>query len=187
MRFLNYAIVIAIFIIVAIKLSGGQGLNLGDDSLAHADSYPAGITPISASDLTKTLLNPAGMKPTFLLIYASWCPYCKQQFPELGALAEALHSQVNFITLSADKNPKALAKFLGSRTDNGSYQTYIYGSRDTRLLADTLNRLDADFTGPIPYMALFDGKGKLLAQFGGLTKKEQLKAAIEEKALRIYE
>lgn len=183
MRYFSNAIFLAIILAVAIKLFGGSGLNLVEESSASANhSGTAGIQSLSTQELSKILLD-GDSKPTFLMVYASWCPYCKRQFPQVESLAQQYHQNVRFISLSIDNDHEALADFLKTRPDSQHFNAYVYDTRNPQDLIRRLQQMGAQFTGGVPFMALFDGHGKLLQQFSGLTETPILKDALENASI----
>ncbi len=180
MRYFNNAIFIAIMIAVVIKLFGGEILNIPAKSEASPTTIPAEIRSISAGQLAKIVFDPPAGKPTFVMIYASWCPYCKRQFPQLEEIAAEYHDSMNFVSISIDKNPQDAVRFLADKTGNTPFGKYVYSERNIGPLVQKLGQMGAHFNGGIPFMALFSGNGKLTAEFGGLTDKKNIAKEIEK-------
>ncbi|MGE4193741.1 MAG: TlpA family protein disulfide reductase [Pseudodesulfovibrio sp.] len=110
---------LAIFVLVMGACSGESGTAPEKSGAASAETSAApshapaqdGIPFLDEAGLDKYLKDNAG-RPTMLFFWATWCPSCKQEIPELVALQESHGDKVNIIALSVDENREALEKYL---------------------------------------------------------------------------
>ncbi|MFY0563442.1 TlpA family protein disulfide reductase [Archangium lansingense] len=120
----------------------------------------------------------AGNKATLVFIYASWCPACRQTFPTVNQLALNYQERgLEVVGLSIDEDPSDLVRYL--KKSRPAFQAL----RAAPYPPGTLKRAVSDFGGTypnaIPYLALLDGQGRLVAQSPGNLNRSALAAHIE--------
>ncbi|WP_207264098.1 TlpA disulfide reductase family protein [Desulfovibrio sp. Huiquan2017] len=122
---------------------------------AHGTAASSGSIPfLGESELDQYLKANAG-KPTMLFFWATWCPSCKQQIPELAELQKTRGDGINVIALSVDENEDALKRYL----DKHPLGVPVYWG--DQALARKF-RVEA-----IPTLVIFDKNGKqIFAQAG---------------------
>jgi thiol-disulfide isomerase/thioredoxin len=100
--------------------SSAEGLpNLEDVPGAEASSEDADTAP----DFTVMTLDGAGFtlsehlendgRPVFLNMWASWCPPCRAEMPDIDAASES-HEDVKFVGVAANDDPAESAEFATS-------------------------------------------------------------------------
>ncbi len=116
---------------------------------------PAVLTP----DGRTVPLELAAGQTTLLHFWASWCAPCLEELPALAALAAA-HAgpDVRFLTLSEDRDPVALRRFLAHHPDSAALPVYI---DPDRRIAHALH-LDS-----VPVTVVVDGRGMERARLTG--------------------
>lgn len=135
----------------------------GSGGKATASDFPF----MGAAELDAYLKQNAG-KPTLLMFWATWCPSCKQELPELAQLQETHGDQVNVITVSMDDKVEALEKFYSD--GKPEVQTF-HGDHD---LARQFG------VEAIPTLVLFDGQGEPVFARPGVFPHEMLVILIEK-------
>lgn len=105
------------------------------------------ILELDAAGLNDYLAANAG-RPTLVMLWATWCPSCKQQIPELEQLEKTHGDKVNIIALSVDENRKALERYLEKKP---MALTVAWG--DQQIARD--HNVEA-----IPTLLIFDKSGK---------------------------
>lgn len=119
-------------------------------SVPDSGSFPY----MGEAELTKYLKDNAG-RPTMLFFWATWCPSCKQEIPELEAFQKTHGDKVNIIALSVDDNLQALEKYAAKHPMDLS--VYWGGQELARNY-----QVEA-----IPTLVIFDKTGrKIFAQAG---------------------
>jgi cytochrome c biogenesis protein CcmG, thiol:disulfide interchange protein DsbE len=112
---------IACLVLVAAACSN-SGSSTGD--LPDLNDVPglenASTDGETAADFSVATLDGAGFtlsehladdgRPVFLNMWASWCPPCKAEMPDISAASEA-HDEVKFIGISVNDEPSAAADF----------------------------------------------------------------------------
>jgi len=108
-------------------------------------------------------------RPLVLNFWASWCPPCVQEMPDLDALAQA-HPQVGFVGLAVDSavNVRRFVKKV-----QVSYPLLISGHGGIALMRDLGNR-----QGGLPFTILFDAQGRAQRQVLGRIDAAQLDSFI---------
>ncbi len=114
---------------------------------------PAVLTP----DGRTVPLELAAGQTTLLHFWASWCAPCLEELPALAALAQA-HPALRVLTLSEDRDPVALRRFLTRHPHTAALPVYV---DPQRRLAHTLG-LDS-----VPVTLVVDGQGRERARLTG--------------------
>ncbi len=137
------------------------------------------ITPLSMLKLREKIST--GNKPTFVFIYTSWCPHCRHAMPNVISLNEKgilKHAKVLFISL--DKDKAKLANYLSEEGYKDTFIPYQFSASESGELVAYMRGKGATFRGAIPYAALFDKHGDLLAETSERGSWDALLDAIHE-------
>jgi thiol-disulfide isomerase/thioredoxin len=96
-------------------------------------------------------------------LYASWCPPCRDEFPDVIRVTERYKNQpFKMLAFSADQNPNDLKLFLQDKEP--------LGFEKARMTLDDRTKFEAlgmKYRNAIPYTALFDATGKVVDQWSG--------------------
>lgn len=132
---------------------------------ARADS--AGVYSIEADDLQgqpQSLQQYQG-KPLVLNFWATWCPPCVQEMPELDELSQ-LHPEVQFVGLAIDTQ-RNVQRFLENVPV--SYDLYVTGHRGVQMMKNLGNT-----PGGIPYTVVLQADGAVVEQVLGQINQADL-------------
>jgi thiol-disulfide isomerase/thioredoxin len=136
------------------------------------------LTPLQIGEALQ-----AKQKPTMLVVYASWCGYCKRMLPGVVELIRA--GQLDFLApvfVSLDTDARALSSYLVPRDFHKIMTPYVLKDHDIDGFEAFMKPSGSKFDGGIPYIAFFDPHGKLVEEFAGVVNKgELLNAAIKLK------
>lgn len=137
------------------------------------------LVVLDDAGLEQILAKNAG-KPTLLFVYASWCPYCKKQFPMLKALqARYPQEQLAIEYIALDKDAYDLSRFLMDTYPQLPFTPY-HVTVDTHPVFDAaLENYGFTPDGAIPHLLLFNGKKQPVKEFKGLTPIADLREAIQ--------
>ena len=95
-------------------------------------------------------------KKVVLVFWATWCPDCRAEVPELKAMmAEADPEKVVFVSVSFDRNFDTLCKFVEDNSLGGVQLFDPAGKKDSKVSSDFHIKW-------IPSLYLIDEKGKVL-------------------------
>jgi thiol-disulfide isomerase/thioredoxin len=136
----------------------------------------ARVTQIDAAGLKK-LLDPAG-RPLLINFWATWCVPCREEFPDLVKIDSDYRGRIDFITVSLDfpeDKDTLVPKFLGEM--KAVMPTYLLVTPDESAAISSISR---DWSGALPFTALFNEKGGLAYFRQGKIKSEILKAEIDK-------
>ncbi|MFZ6726777.1 TlpA family protein disulfide reductase [Undibacterium sp. MH2W] len=164
--------------IAAIIAACGLGLGIFAGNLSASTDTPQDKTV--AQLFAKTLPDSTG-KPQalsqwqhhFLVVnfWATWCGPCVQEMPELSALQKELQSKsVQIIGLGID-SPSNIAEF--TKKYNISYPIYVAGMDGSELTRQLGNQ-----AGGLPFTVLINADGKVVKNYLGRLKMDQLRADI---------
>jgi thiol-disulfide isomerase/thioredoxin len=106
-------------------------------------------------------------RPVVLNFWATWCPPCVKEMPELDRFAKAFASQGGHVVGLAVDNPTAVRQFL-AKTPVG-YAIGLAGFDGTEL-----SRKLGNTTGALPFTAMFDRQGRIVQRKLGETTHDEL-------------
>ena len=106
-------------------------------------------------------------QPLVLNFWATWCPPCVKEMPELDRFAKAFAGRGGRVLGLAVDNPTAVRQFL-ARQPVG-YAIALAGFEGTELSRQLGNR-----TGALPYTAVFDRSGRVVQRKLGETTFDEL-------------
>lgn len=153
-------------------------------------STPVVMEEIDGKGLKRLRANGSG-KVRLFNIWATWCVPCREEMPDLAAIARK-YSRRNFelITISLDspEDKNKAAEFLGRYrmvlgdklkktvvAEGRATNNYIFTGASTDELA---NALDPEWPGPVPYSLLIDEDGKVLMRKTGIIDPLEVNKAI---------
>jgi thiol-disulfide isomerase/thioredoxin len=147
----------------AILLTSAAFLLLPTGARAQKDSTAGGIRDKSVSEALDMVRGSKGSVVVFHL-YASWCPPCKNEFPDVVRIAERYKNH-NFrmLAFSVDQRLPDLQRFLDDK-DPVLERLRLASAKN---LPAALQELGMRYTGAIPYTAIFDTSGKLAEEWIG--------------------
>lgn len=139
----------------------------------YKDQIPQSKTSGTYKQLTNAELNNflASNKGKVVLInfFATWCPPCRKEIPDLISLANQYKGKdVTIISISVDENGEEAVKPFAEQV-GFNYPVYL----TTQELTATYN-IDA-----IPQTFLYDKNGKLITNLRGYVEAEQLRKMID--------
>lgn len=130
-------------------------------SFPDPKGQPVQLSSVRGTDLT--LVN----------FWATWCPPCIEEMPELSQFHSEMSSKgVKVVGLAVD-SPSNVREFLTNKSF--SYPLLITGGAGTELAKKMGNAIDA-----LPYTVLIDEKNRIIKQKAGRIREEELKSWISE-------
>lgn len=114
-----------------------------------------------------SVIDKAKGKRAAVVIYASWCPYCRKVMPEMAKAAKAHEGQV--IAISVDKDVDTFKRYLDKNFGQTAFLPIVWDQSD--ILAKGLSRFGIKPGRGIPFTALLDEYGFVHKQ-GVLDPKE---------------
>ncbi|WP_299450085.1 TlpA disulfide reductase family protein [uncultured Pigmentiphaga sp.] len=99
--------------------------------------------------------------------WATWCPPCVEEMPELEALRQEFDGRAQFVGIGIDSATN-MQKFV--QKVPVSYPLLIAGNVGTELARELGNA-----SGGLPYTVVIDEKGSVLHQYAGRIKAETLR------------
>lgn len=166
---LSVWLVAAILFLIAIAV-GNAWVNRRQDVPVPVE--PASISQFFAAKLTDTSgqtidLSTFKGKPLVVNFWASWCPPCVAEMPELSKFYEQYRAKgVQMIGIAID-NPTAVKQFL--QRHPVSYPV-LFGGMDGPALSQALGNKN----GGLPFTVVIDAKGDIVFQHLGQTNVQQL-------------
>ncbi len=125
------------------------------------------VYAIEAADLTGQMqsLQSYQGKPLVLNFWATWCPPCVKEMPELNELSQR-YPQVQFVGLAIDTQ-RNVTRFL--ETVPVDYAVYITGHRGVQMMKSLGNT-----AGGIPYTLVLNADGSVAEHVIGQINQAEL-------------
>lgn len=172
-------LVLAGFGLIALFLTVSSPETLGVGPSAQVRAYAEHQLAALDGPSAQRLVASHSGSSTLLFVYASWCPYCKEQFKMLRALQTRYPDGLHIEYISLDENPYALSEFLMSTYPERPFTPYHVAQGEDRASFDSaLAKWGFSPDGGIPHLMLLDADGKKSAEFKGLTQISALTDAI---------
>ncbi len=106
--------------------------------------------------------------PTVLVFWASWCPHCRREMPQLKELYEE-GGDIQILAVSMDKDQEALRNYLDELEPN--FPIFVRNEE----LANCIGGVRG-----IPTLFVLDKDFSTAEKFVGETSNEKLKGALKE-------
>jgi thiol-disulfide isomerase/thioredoxin len=143
-----------------------------DPRMGEVEGYRSELIPLHPADLDKKLQSG---KPSIMLVYTSWCGYCRMLIPELMKLnAEKKLDGMQKLFVSLDTDSNELSKYIVLNGYKGSFDPYVVMQGTSSGLVQLSADKGGNFKGQIPYVGVFDKEGKLVAESLGMTNYNRL-------------
>lgn len=145
---------------------------------AAAPPKPIPIREISPPAIVQAVAEGRG-QVVLLHLYASWCPPCKAEWPDLVTIARTYRDQgLVVIAVSLDETDTPLASFLAENPPG--FAALRLDARQQEHLAPALDRLGASgFNGGIPFTAVFGRNGRPAQSWSGRASAEHYEQLLQ--------
>jgi thiol-disulfide isomerase/thioredoxin len=135
-------------------------------------AFPANVLTTTPAEIVRKIET--SNQPFTLVVFTSWCPYCKKQLDELAKLTPAEQLRIHeVLAVSIDSNPQDYSNYLRSKTGVFFPMRLYMGDSN---LENILHDYGSGFDGGIPYIAIFNDK-KIVKEFDGYTHPSALTLA----------
>ncbi len=168
---LGIAVVVVAAILVGFNVVGG-----GDDPSFDTSTGTEATGPSTADiafttfDGTRTTLGAFQGKPVVLNFWASWCPACIAEMPDLARVEAEVRDQVTFIGLDLQETSRSAAEALVAQTG----VQYLLGE-------DPDGRIYSVFGGiGMPTTVFIDADGNVVEVHSGTIFADDLRERIRE-------
>jgi thiol-disulfide isomerase/thioredoxin len=96
----------------SLKGSAATGQDIGDEPVIRFVKNPEPIPPFMARDVEGNVVSSADLKGKVVLVnfWATWCPPCRQEIPEMIQLQNEFKDQLRIISISEDEAPPAAVR-----------------------------------------------------------------------------
>lgn len=147
---------------------------------AEVTSFNQQVKNILIAEIASKVESPDG-KATMLVVYASWCGYCKVLIPEILEMKSAgKMDTINLLFVSIDKKKEKLSRYILERGYDTVFEPYILPEESLEGFDSMLMGKGIRYRGVVPYSVIFDGKGRVITEISGMLRKGQLEAIIEK-------
>ncbi len=161
---------LAAAVVLAASVTPGCGRSDG----APAKGPRPGVSVIKTPDLTRTLKENQGA-PVLVNVWATWCPPCVAEMPELARFHEAHGEKVAFLSVSVDDPAKAEERVKSfAEAKRLPFHVYVLDETDPDRLGEALG---LEWDGAVPVTVLYDARGRIVKTWSGQTTFEALDEA----------
>jgi thiol-disulfide isomerase/thioredoxin len=166
---------IAFALIGLASVAAGTGLYVATRPAPHvapAEIAPSALYAAAFRDLDgrPTSLGRFEGRPLVLNFWATWCGPCREEMPALSQASARAGSRVQFVGLAQD-DPAKVRDF--ARELHVAYPLWIGGDEVGELSRRLGNRM-----GVLPFTAILDASGHVVAQKVGAYNEAQLAAEL---------
>jgi len=169
-RYLLNAMVIMCFLAFMFNHFNMPILETGMNTAQANQDSPSNIAPLGISAIQEKLTSKQE-RPRLLVIYASWCPYCKKLIQALESYS-ASNQGLQIIGLSIDEDYNALSRYLSQWNGTPYFGNDVLSLSARSNFKQLMRDLGIPFNGGIPHLALFDKSGTLRFERKGLFNTE---------------
>ena len=141
--------------------------------------YSQEVKTITSTDEYKALLDNSKGKVILVNFWATWCPPCVKEFPELVKLYN-VYKDKEFVLMfiSLDDKSEYDSKLLPFLKKQGVDFTSYFGNFSNP--ETIMNYVDKSWQGEIPYTGIYDKDGKLVKSLLGNKTYEQFETEIKQ-------
>ena len=139
------------------------------------ETWPV-VKPATSSEIVAAVKAP-GAKAVLVNMWASWCPPCREEFPDLVKLQKNYRERgLRVVFVSWDNNARPAARFLAKQgvTESSFIKSSAEGDQKF------LERLQPELTGAIPATLIYDATGKLRSFWEGAVSYEEFEKKVQE-------
>lgn len=138
---------------------------------------PAPVSVVSVEELQDTLETARG-KPAVVNLWATWCPPCVKETPELAKFYREYKGKAAFLSVSLDDPSVAeddtMSKFVEKHKVPFPVRILRSGDPD-----DVSKALKTEIVGALPVTVVYDADGKVVKKWEGEVTSADLKEAVE--------
>lgn len=175
MRFLSVCLVL-----VAILIGSATHAYAEGSKFRRGVIYDMPVNKIEAYIAERLKAN-VGKRHTMIFIYASWCPTCQKDFPEMIKFAR--HTNTDIIAISVDKDSGQLMSFLTGMYKYMDFPAIRLVPGGPVGLRNVLARYRIMYPEKVPYKAIFDKNAVMIEQ--GNLNLENLQLKINQIPLQL--
>lgn len=164
------------FFLIAI-LFAGIGIYFGINKYASAPPAESAAAQLMAASLPDARGDPVALaqfkgRPVVVNFWATWCPPCVDEMPELNALQNELGAEKVQIVGIAIDSPSNIAEFATKQKI--AYPLLVGGMGGTEMSRQLGNK-----AGGLPFTVLLDRDGVVKKQYLGRLKMETLRRDLQ--------
>lgn len=144
-----------------------------------APEVAAIVSPVKQIDIVglKKLIKPSG-RPLLINFWATWCPPCTEEFPDLVKIDADYRGKLDVITISLDDLADIetyVPKFLAEM--KAAMPAYLLHTKDE---GAAIRLVSKDWAGNLPMTVLYDASGSVAYSRNGKIRVQPLRDNIEK-------
>lgn len=132
-------------------------------------AYSNSVSEVNTNNLLSMIANSKG-QVVLVNFWASWCPYCVRELKELRSIRSKYSpKELKIIGVSFDSSKSSFKRMLEKSKIN--YPNYISSDSSMGMFFGVMG---------VPSTIIYDKNGKIVKQFSGYIKSEQIEDIIDE-------
>lgn len=140
-------------------------------------SFSQEVRELKTIDDVKALLDSSKGKATLINFWATWCPPCVKEFPELVKLYKDYRDKdFTLLFVSLDENSDVTSKLIPFLKDHKV--DFVSYHADLKKPEELIDLIDKSWQGEIPYTKIYDKEGKVISTFMGNKTYEQFETEV---------
>jgi len=175
MRTIVYALILVAILHAFKPYLSDSKAGLTSENVEELARQTKSMTP---EDVASYLQN--SQRPTMLVVYASWCGYCKKLMPHIYSLWQ--DRKINgdqMLVVSRDSSLISLSKYLLTSDMTRMLGNPIVMKAGSTSFGAALHPLGSGYDGGIHYIGIFAPGGRLKYEIMGYTSIRELENALE--------
>ncbi len=140
----------------------------------HAEPVLAPAFTLETVDGKKVSLSDFKGKGVIINFWATWCPPCRQEIPDMIELQKAYSGKFTFIGIAVNDKPENVAAYVKAKGIN-----YPVAMGDEKVVIDYGKFLEGGQLRGIPTSFVINPKGEIVTAFVGARDKRAFESVIQ--------
>lgn len=153
------------------------GDSTGEENPPELPGFKSRVETVEVDSLLERIRT--GNKATLVFLYTSTCSSCRKMFPTVNQVARNYREQgLEVVALSLDTDESELVRYL--QRSPPVFTPLLAAPHSPESLTRVVDDFGGTYPDNVPYLALLDEKGQLVAQSPGNLNRSALAAHIEQ-------
>lgn len=177
---IKFFLPLAAFLLITFAAQTFAQKNVKKATPAESDTIK--ITAVTAVQLKELIAKSANQKrPVIVNLWASWCPYCREEVPALESAYKKYRNRVDFLIVSTDgaDTIRKFTDYVNLNQPKLPFYLLYNGKQETWMeqaekKMPTLQEILPGMISSVPQAFIFDARGKLIYNNSGAMSFELL-------------
>ncbi len=166
--------ILALALLLSAFSFASHHLFLASADARHAEPVLAPAFTLETIDGKKVSLSDFKGKGVIINFWATWCPPCRQEIPDMIELQKAYSGKFTFIGIAVNDKPENVAAYVKEKGIN-----YPVAMGDEKVVIDYGKFLEGGQLRGIPTSFVINPKGEIVTAFVGARDKRAFESVIQ--------